>query len=64
MDIEAERLRLVVGIAGLDIGCRKLVDLAVPVEDVEQRLAAIFRLLREQFLGPDFLDLETFGKFD
>jgi hypothetical protein len=63
VDVEAERLGLVVGIPGFDIGYRKLVDLAVFVEHVEQSLASIFGLFREQFFWPHFFDLETFGKF-
>src|SRR5207248_11021476 len=45
VDVEAVRLGLVVEIALLDIGDRKRVDLAVSVEHVEQRLAAVLWLL-------------------
>ncbi len=52
----------VVGVAFLDLRGRKLVDLAVLVEHVEQRLAANLRLLGDQLLRPDFLDLEALGE--
>src|SRR5579859_5322775 len=52
--IEAERLGFVVGVTGFDLIERKLVDLTVAIKHVEQGLAAIFRLLRNQFLGPHF----------
>jgi hypothetical protein len=55
VDVEAERLRLVVGIPGFDIGYRKLVDLAVFVEYVEQRLAAIFGLFSRAVLPATLL---------
>ena len=63
LDIEAEGLGLVIAVTGLDVADRKLVDLAVLEQHVEQCLAAIFGLLGQQFLGPDLLDLEALGKF-
>jgi hypothetical protein len=63
LDIEAERLGLVVGIAFVDVGDREFIDDTVPVEHVVQRLAAILRLLRNQFVIQYFLDLEALGEF-
>ena len=46
----------------VDLGDGEFVDLAVPIEHIEPPLAAAFRLLRQQVLGPDFLDPEASGE--
>src|SRR5262249_58651524 len=60
--LEAERIRLVVRVAGSSVRQRKPVDLPVPEQHVEQGLAGVFRLLRDQLGRPHLLDLEPLGE--
>ena len=62
LQVEAEGLRLVVGVGLVDVRQRELVDMAVAVEHVIQRLAAQAGFLVDQFLRPDLLDLEALGE--
>ena len=64
LQVEAERGALVVGVAGLDVGQREAVDLAVAEQHVVERLAALLGRLRQQLRGPDLLDREALGELD
>jgi len=59
LDIEAEILGFMVGIALFDIGDGIGVDLAVGVKNLKQGLAAIIGVGVEQVLGPDFVGCEA-----
>ena len=63
LHVEAKRLGFAVLVAGSDFACREPVDLAVAIEHVEQRLAAIVGIGRENVSRPDFVRREAFRKF-
>src|SRR5690606_41971422 len=63
LDVEAERLGLMIGIAFLDLAVREAVHRTVGEEHLVQGLAAIARIGVEGLLRPDLLSLEAFGEF-
>src|SRR3546814_11516891 len=64
LQVEAEMRRLQVLIGGVGVGERELVDLAVAVQHVEQRLAAIAGLGVETLCRPTLVGRDPPGDLD